>query len=834
MSLDRHSWAFLLVGVALACQGVFDNPAEDVTGEPDQTRFLGAGVGEVCGADDDCRAGLSCAQGSCAALGEAAVNDKCLLSAECGPGLNCGWSGFCTAAGSGLDECSSASDCARGQYCELISFSGSCAEPAADAGDLGTACQSAGDCLAGLACSAVSHTCVAGALLLNPDLYIGTACPDESSQPFGVRMALPSEHPDADFYAFPFPSDVRLAGGSLDLGGHPRPGPGFLGFDLVGAVIDALQADAKGFSVYPLVFLRFTRPVDPASLVQSGGGATVHFVELPSGAPVPFTFAFSADAGKYICGNRLAIRPGWSQPLKPLTTYAVVVTRGVRSQPAVEGMMGEEPEALDELAQLLAGAAPAAPGVQAAWATFAPLRAWLGAGTIPVDSVAGATVFTTGDPTSVLRQLRAAALAAPAPTVVPGSVTVCKAGVKSPCATPNWASTPKGQAGGDDPRDCPKGGPVGYQEIHLKLRLPTYQDGERPYLSEGGSVHVVDGKPAAQGTEEVCAAVTVPVGNAPAKGWPLLLYAHGTGGSFRTGAGAYGKVSADNKVATLGIDQPMHGDRRGLDADPGPLFYNYANPRAARGNLVQGAADNFALVRFAKAFDDVLGAAGRVAFDDTRLVYMGHSQGATTGPLFLPYEDDLQAAVLTGAGGSLVEGLLGKQQPYDSKVGISLGLQEVDLDAWHPVLGLIEYYFDATEPALYATKVFAHPEGKALSVLNVVGWDDHYAPWHGGVVFAASLGGNWGLPDHVPAELDLTGFDPVGDLGLVGKALTVQGVSGNVTVAGQGTVTGFSVAWASDGSYDGHFVGTRNPGAQKQIATFLADVFAGKVPRVVK
>lgn len=833
MTRSLRTWLVIAAFPAVACQGYFENPGPDVATGPDLTRFAGAGVGEACSADDDCRDGLACEASGCAPLGDRLADEKCLLSDECADGLNCGWSGFCAPEGSGLDECASSSDCPKGQYCRLVSVSGTCASPSSDAGDLGAPCETTADCLAGLACSFVSKTCVAGAMLLNPDLYIGTACPDESAEPFGVRMALPGSDANADFYSLPFPSDVRLVDGRVDLSGHPVPGPGSVGFDLVAAVVDALEAEADGFSVYPLVLFRFTRPVDPATLTTGGANPTLRLVELPSGDAVPFTFSFAEAPGKYACGHRLALRPTWSRPLKARTTYAAVVTRGVRSL-APEGQSAEEPEALDDLPALLSASAPAEAAAKAAWQAYAPLRAWLGAGTVQAEAVAGATVFTTGDPTAVMKSFPAAAAAAPAPKVVKASVTVCQPGTRSPCATPDFASTADGLAGGADPRDCPKTALAGFYEVHLKLTLPVYQNGERPYLREGGALNLVDGKPVAVGTEEVCAAVTVPSGAMPPSGWPLVLYAHGTSGSFRTGAATYGEIAADWGVATLAIDQPMHGDRRSSTDDPGPLFYNYANPQAAKGNLYQGAADNFALLRFAKAFDDTLGAAGRVAFDDDRLVYMGHSQGATTGPLFLPYADELKAAVLTGAGGSLVEGLLGKEKPYNASVGMRVGLQEIDLDAWHPVLALIEHYFDATEPALYAPLAFAEPVGEPLSVLNVVGWDDHYSPWRAGVIFAASLGGAWAVPDHQPADLDVTGFDPETDLGLEGVDLPAAGLSGNITAPGGKKVTGASVAHVSNGTYDGHFVGARNEAAARQIANFLGDVFASKTPRVVE
>src|SRR5262249_12159986 len=145
----------------------------------------------------------------------------------------------------------------------------------------------------------------------------------------------------------------------------------------------------------------------------------------------------------------------------------------------------------------------------------------------------------------------------------------------------------------------------------------------------------------------------------PAGGWPLVIYAHGTGGSFRSAitegvsamlAGASvpsptGGAAADAHVAVLGIDQVEHGPRRGgSTASPNALFFNSANPAAARDNALQGAVDQMSLARFAKALD--LAAADsptgvEIKFDPAAVAYWGHSQGATEGGIAVPYAPEL-------------------------------------------------------------------------------------------------------------------------------------------------------------------------------------------------
>ena len=76
-----------------------------------------------------------------------------------------------------------------------------------------------------------------------------------------------------------------------------------------------------------------------------------------------------------------------------------------------------------------------------------------------------------------------------------------------------------------------------------------------------------------------------------------------TGGSFRSHAtDGSGDRMAKQGIAMLGIDQVGHGTRRGTSTEsPDDIFFNFTNPPAAEGNVLQGAADQLTLVRFLKA-----------------------------------------------------------------------------------------------------------------------------------------------------------------------------------------------------------------------------------------
>jgi hypothetical protein len=857
----------LCLAAASGCADWFDSdgadtgPATDDGGQDIPTVVAG-GVGAGCTGDPECREGLACRGGECVPAGDRGADRRCILSAECaGPGsdcpagLNCGWFGFCACAGDGEagDACTSSSDCAKGLTCTPAGFAGHCARPDDDAGDVGASCDDNLDCMAGLVCSTAGGTCVAGSLLMNPDLFAGVACPDETALPFGVRSRIPrpDDGPDADFYGMPFPTDVRRTNdGRLDLSAHPTPGGGVFGIDPLNGVLRAIEADLFGFSVNAAVFFRFTGPVDLATLTtaadpDTGAPPTVRFVNLDDPTEdIPAFVRFSADRNKYVCPNHLVVHPGWAHPLRPSTTYAVIVTRAVRGvAPAGQDGLGEPAAALDDLPALLSSTRPDDASLQRAWDAHAPLRAYLTGGPLAPGDVAGVALFTTGDPTAPMRAFRDffhpggdGTVAADLPTL--SDLVACGDGEVAACLTPGWDESAEGKAGQPDPRACPATLPAGFTEFHARIRLPVFQEGDPPFAGNGGAVRFVAGAPSVVRYEDVCAAIAIPDGEIPESGWPLVIYGHGTGGSFRSGMGAAAEY-AGLGIATLSIDQAMHGPRRGAELDPGPLFYNFGNPPAARGNLLQGAADNFSLVRFARAFDGVMGTL-EVRFDPDRIAYQGHSQGATTGPLFVPYEDGLRGAVFTGAGGSLVYGLLGKKLPYDASVGIKGGLQEMHVDDAHPALHLIQWYFDGTDPMLHGPAMIRAPDGDPLHVLNVVGWDDSYTPWRTGLIFAASMGGT--LLYHFDDGMcwpgggcGMQGFSPGQDLGMDQVRVPVDlDYGGNVEAGAGDWLTVFTLGSLSDGTYDGHFVGDRNPATHKALLQFVRTLLApeAKAPTV--
>lgn len=959
----KTSSCIALVGCLLAaamgagCEEHFTNSVADAGGGDagEMSQFNGAGVDGPCASTVECRPGLVCNKSVCALPCPAdnkcdsktakKADDACLLTGECGKGYHCGFLGFCVPSGAGKQyaECTSASDCVKGLFCDMKGISGYCQVTAAAPKDIGAECKTAADCFAGLNCSSPPQAgvpeaekepkrCAPGSVTLNPDLFPGVACPvlyEEKVLPFQARVIVPGvalaeideellktfgkeerarlieNQKVHDFYSTPFPSDLRRKGKKVDLSAHPSPGIGIVGIDLVGNVLDAINKEMEGFSIEPTIFVRFTRPLDPKTIVPAKSsttkGANVFLVDLKAKAVVESTVAFKASRNKYICANHLAVHPLWSRALKGSNTYGVYVLNTVRADLG-EGAAPEDviPGRGDHLAALLDAKKPGEATMDAAWNSYAPMRAYLKGAKVDVKNVVAATVFTTMDPSRHMRELRAVALAAKKPKFA-GPAVLCNGKTKSPCAAIEWDAKK-----GTDPRDCPKTVSPLYHEIHTRIRLPVYQDGfkewfdsskgvatagakttKAPYLSGNGglALDAKTGKPKVVGYEDVCAAIAIPKGtwtdksklSMPASGWPVLLYAHGTGGSHRSGMSQAADAMArltdpkGKKVATavISLDQPMHGTRRGPPPlgllDPGPLFYNFANPPAAKGNLYQGAADSYQMVMFAKiAASANLAGTGKLKFDPNQIYFMGHSQGGTTGPLGLAYEPGIRGMVFSGTGGSLVNSLLNKKSPQDATVGVQIALQEVDLDENHPVLALMQYYFDEVDPLVYGPMYFhdvtlrcgpagcgktADP-GLPQHMLATFGQGDTYTPPATSRIFSASTRGLM-LKSTVKNVNDW--FDDGADLKM-DTADHTKDIKGNIEAKDKAgkthATTGAIVQHLNDpaesincktqkkdctAKYDGHFIAFRHYMANKQVTHFLATLQtdAAGVPTVV-
>jgi hypothetical protein len=271
---------------------------------------------------------------------------------------------------------------------------------------------------------------------------------------------------------------------------------------------------------------------------------------------------------------------------------------------------------------------------------------------------------------------------------------------------------------------------------------------------------------------------------------------HGTGGSRNSfvNDGTAGRLASVG-VASLGIDQPLHGLRQGATPD-GSGFYNPLNPDALRDNPIQAATDSLVvdkLVRRLVVPEETIGIApgagfvlpeDPIQFDKTRVGYMGHSQGATTGPLFLAVAKKLRGGVISAGGGHLLVNILTREQEFFA--GLKLReLVEIFLggpvDLFHPALHLLQMGSDISDPVASAPYFKEKRRGRPLSLLFTHGMIDGYVttPMTAAMVAAA----RYPLLEPIFPPMSfplLPGYSYEETFDLAGLAPLVPPVSGNL------------------------------------------------------
>lgn len=814
------------------------------------------GIGEPCGASTDCRAGLRCgATNRCEPRGDIAMGQTCRLTGDCMPGLICGAESKCVPAGTTLPggTCSSTSDCVRGAVCyrapgELV---GTCLIPrgagtvtlsdggmvgnpetgddggtsGGDGGmssgiprDIGGRCQDVLDCQPGLLCDPTVNTCQLSSTVGMRTLFRGVACGMDSAAP-KAYFELPNAEgaPTSDFFRLPFPNDARRDPMTtrINLRGFPTPGTGLLGFDVVDRYARASEQDLDGFGANQWVYFRFSTQPDFATLQL---GSTIKLVDLTTGQPLGYqTYRFDGNQGKYICANWLGVTTAAGVPFAAGHTIAVILTTGIHTA----GAMSRPFERDADFNAVMGAMAPAMPTQMRAWQAYAPLRTYLQMQNIDPSTILNAAVFTVQNPHKRMQGIRDAINAGPMSTAE-GFVR-CAEGVVSPCDD--------GLMGANHVRGCIGAADPAFDEYQGTIDVPLLQSGTRPYRmpTEGAIAYNAMGQAMPQGRERVCVSITVPRGQMmPMGGWPVVLYAHGTGGNFRSGiteglAQSLSDVTLEGdrhvRFATVSFDGVMHGRRRGegVNDSPNVLFFNFANPNAARDNVLQGGADVLALGRAIRSLTIMpsgMGAAP-IQFDASKVIFLGHSQGSTVGAPAIAFEPNLAGMVFSGAGGDLRLSLTTKTNPVNI-AGLTPLLLGEAAGAEHPALQLFQAFIESADAVNYGLRLtLDRPMGVPLRpFVMTYGLGDTFSTPATMQAFATSMS--------IPAAAPIPGGMNQWPAGM-GIPLPAM----NNYSTGMGSTTGVLLEADPMGMYDGHFVLFRDMTLRQRVLGFIGTASEG-------
>ena len=614
------------------------------------------------------------------------------------------------------------------------------------------------------------------------------------------------------FYDLPFPHELRRdPDGTISIAGFP-----FSANPLVVQYRDAIET-TDGFGIASGVFFQFDGAIDPASLpadpeASRQPGASAFLIDVDPGSRtrgtrIPLWIDFRAAADAYRPGNLLTLMPVPGHVLEHDTLYAAVVTDGV-----LDGLAA--PVAVAPAIARLAAGTPANPFEVAAQPLYDTLWRHLeGREGMSRADVVTATVFRTGSPAAVVEAGARMLRRRPAPDASP----LVELSTTARCRL----------FGGD-------------------LMLPQFQTGTPPFTVVGTGGFVLDarGVPVVQREEPVGVRLCIPQETAddtarmPRRGWPIVLYMHGTGGSKTSfvNEGIADDLAALG-IASLSFDQPMHGPRPGVGDD----FYNPTNPLSFRDNSRQSALEGLLLdelmgrLRFEPtAFalppsPGFVSPAVRVRFDRRRRMFFGHSQGATVGPLLLAVAKSHRGGVLSAGGGHLLLNILTRDSPLlagltaKALVEILLG---APVDAFHPALHLLQMGGEPSDPLAYVDRFAVHRRGRPLNVLFTHGMLDPDVP----TTLTASMvvAARYPLvspiyPNRVfPA---LPGYDYQEAFSLAGLPVLAPPVTGNLA---RGRATGGLVLF----ELDGHFPVFDNPDAITQWTGFIDTLAHERVPTI--
>ena len=637
------------------------------------------------------------------------------------------------------------------------------------------------------------------------------------------------EFGDDALYAAPFPGEhLRDGDGRIDLSRAPNP----LRAEIVDRIHLAL-AGIDGFGTTSPVHFRLDGDLDesllPDAFASLSTDSPILLIDVDPDSPErgrarPFDAFFQDDAGPYGDRHMLTLVPVQGVPLRARTLYAALVTDRLR------GAHGEPMARAPAMQSLLDGTAPAGLTPDAADAFLDALATLRTLGQ-PVERLVAMTAFRTADPLAVMRRAVDASAALPPLPVV-----------TQPAPTDTF----------DD-----------FCVLEGTVRVPVFQAGSPPYLTEGGG-WVLDGSgtPVWQHDEDARVVVTLPRAPMPARGFPTtVLVRTGAGGNRPLVDRGTRAVEGGEAVtpgtgpalefaragfAGVSIEGPHGGSRNVSGGDEQFLVFNIQNPIALRDNLRQSALE---LVLLARVLDTLTvdarscpglvtpDGSGQARFDTAHLALMGHSMGASIAPIAAAFEPRYGAVVLSGAGGSWLENVLHKERPLDvrplAEALLRYSGRMRSLRADDPMLGLLQWAGEAADTPVYARLLVDAPEvGGPRHVLMFQGIVDHYILPPIANALSISLAVDRAGPALDSTTPELAPYRPLDALlPLRGRGGIPLPAQGNRMLEGA-AVTAVVVQHPSDGIEDGHEIVFQTEGPRSQYRCFLRTFAEGGAPHV--
>ncbi len=416
-----------------------------------------------------------------------------------------------------------------------------------------------------------------------------------------------------------------------------------------------------GFNLQPRIAISFDGAINPYSVTSK----SVLLVEF-GGAAKPRIIGINQVFWDTL-SNTLFVTSDESLPQH--TRFALIATKGVLDP------SGGAVQASAEFARYLASGSGdyrdrLRAGIEAAVSTG-----------IARDSIVTASTFTTLSATAILEKIRDqihAGKPEAASFVTNGKRTVfARSAIASIVVRRHTRVEPPGFTDQTSPLAGLDQIPGSVSTVAFgTFSSPNYQNAQRIIPEVGTRT----GEPIVQGSNTLVFSLIIPSGPKPAKGWPVAIMGHYSGGS-KEDIYLFASRLANRGMATIAINGPGHGSGalgtadvnltsgetvtmsaggRGVDADGNNTiganegFITVGAPYALisfRDMVRQTVADLMQLVRVIQTGMDV-DSDGIADLDPARITYLGSSLGGSYGIPFQAVEGAIRASAVAFAGSS--------------------------------------------------------------------------------------------------------------------------------------------------------------------------------------
>ncbi len=622
-----------------------------------------------------------------------------------------------------------------------------------------------------------------------------------------------------DFFAQGFPTDFkRDENNKIDVSAFPDKQS--LLPPLYKKVIDR---DIEGYAPNIPLYIQFDTGVSnrlvelyDEPLAYANSASSIQLVDVDPASPergrrFPLRVKFTEAVSSYRPGGHLLQAVPAGELLKENTTYALVVFNSVMPSIAdtlsinpilTQLLLGEDPRSIDSSISALSS--------KKAMTTYAPLREQLIIDNLEVNTVIGAIVWTTGEPSLKLRQ-------------------VAKYAASLPPSQPETSVVFEEEADG-------------YCVLQSSWRVPVYQKGSVPYLVMGTDSGLLsvngEGEPSLQYYRTASFRLALPKTAMPSAGFPMVFFDHGAYGDSKQmvtrGVTLEDGITPHRSPAHIATLRGWSMASMSNDSMRNP--FTFINMTAMRDSFIQMVAEQIVFRRLINELEidaslcpGTESDTGTVFFDVSNQVVMGQSQGSmiamaqgATDP------EGYQGIIAGGSGafnlGSVMNIAIGGDPfiisgNFFEPLFFSVFLNHMLHDQFHPLWLLSQMAVAPADYSIHVSRWLRDPnvEIPAPDILIVEGYFDEWLrPWNKTQILIA-------------AGVDLVGPDlteiPFEDQIL--PHLRTAGYEQHMTdvTNNRGDRTVGVVHYPEDGIMTGHHAMFQREAPQHQYGCFLESLY---------